>query len=65
MSMVCNSPSRATRVNSTNKTLFFYYPENTTGKESIYNQYHNYEIMFHVSTLLPYFPDDEQKVRSS
>ncbi len=34
----------------------------TTGKESVYAQIHGCEIMFHVSTLLPFYPDDEQQV---
>jgi len=34
----------------------------TTGTESIYVKHHGYEIMFHVSTLLPYFPKDPQQV---
>lgn len=33
-----------------------------TGEESIYTEFHDFEIMFHVSTLLPYHEDDAQKV---
>jgi len=35
-----------------------------TGTESYYTQYANNEIMFHVSTLLPYVQNDPQQVRS-
>jgi hypothetical protein len=35
---------------------------NTTGTESVYTCFDNYEIMFHVSTMLPYNPNDEQKL---
>ncbi|KAL6050815.1 Rap1 GTPase-activating protein 1 [Balamuthia mandrillaris] len=34
----------------------------TTGTHSVYTKYRGFEIMFHVSTLLPYFPDDPQQV---
>jgi len=35
---------------------------NTTGTHSIYAQYRNFEVMFHVSTLLPYSKSDAQKL---
>eukprot|EP01103_Thecamoeba_quadrilineata_P008333 TRINITY_DN1809_c0_g1_i2.p1 TRINITY_DN1809_c0_g1~~TRINITY_DN1809_c0_g1_i2.p1 ORF type:complete len:281 (-),score=57.38 TRINITY_DN1809_c0_g1_i2:114-956(-) len=35
---------------------------NTTGRESIFTKFHNCNIMFHVSTLLPYTEGDEQQV---
>jgi peroxiredoxin len=34
----------------------------TTGKHSIYQEYNGFEIMFHVSTLLPYSTDDPQQI---
>lgn len=34
----------------------------STGEESVFRHFRNFEIMFHVSTLLPYFPDDHQQV---
>ena len=34
----------------------------TTGLESVYTVYEGHEIMFHVSTLLPYTPDNKQQV---
>ena len=34
----------------------------STGAHSVWTTFHGYEIMFHVSTLLPYFPRDEQQV---
>jgi len=36
--------------------------KNTTGKESIYTTYNDFEIMFHVAALLPDQPHDEQRV---
>ena len=36
-----------------------------TGDESIYTEYHDKGIMFHVSTLLPYAPNDPQQVSES
>jgi len=35
---------------------------NTTGTNSIYTEHRGYEIMFHVSTMLPFQPDDLQRV---
>ena len=36
--------------------------DDITGKESIYTEFQGFEIMFHVSTLLPFHPDDPQKL---
>ena len=33
-----------------------------TGKESVYTEFEGNEIMFHVSTLLPYSNNDHQQV---
>jgi len=35
---------------------------NTTGDESLYTVYEGHEIMFHVSTLLPFSADNKQQV---
>eukprot|EP01119_Soliformovum_irregulare_P000063 TRINITY_DN10051_c0_g2_i4.p1 TRINITY_DN10051_c0_g2~~TRINITY_DN10051_c0_g2_i4.p1 ORF type:complete len:841 (+),score=234.21 TRINITY_DN10051_c0_g2_i4:46-2568(+) len=35
---------------------------NATGTHSVYTKHQNLEIMFHVSTLLPFQPDDLQRV---
>jgi len=35
---------------------------NLTGKESVFTEYKDIEIMFHVSTLLPYSDNDHQQV---
>lgn len=35
---------------------------NTTGETSVYTKVNNFQIMFHVSVLLPFFPNDEQQV---
>lgn len=35
---------------------------NLTGKESVYTEFEGNEIMFHVSTLLPYSNNDHQQV---
>mgnify|MGYP003648022391 CR=1 FL=1 len=32
----------------------------TTGEESLYKQFHGNEIMYHISTLLPFNPNDQQ-----
>jgi hypothetical protein len=34
----------------------------TTGTESVFADYLEYQIMFHVSTLIPFVPDDEQQI---
>ena len=34
----------------------------TTGTHSVYTQFKDKQIMFHVSTLLPYSPNDKQQV---
>jgi len=33
-----------------------------TGKDSVYTKFNDYEVMYHVSTMLPYFPADTQQV---
>lgn len=37
----------------------------STGTHSLYTTYQDYEIMFHVSTLLPYTPNNRQQVSVS
>ena len=44
---------------------FIFPPGDTTGKESIYTVYEGHEVMFHISTLLPYSKDNRQQVRRS
>lgn len=34
----------------------------TTGEYSIYTEYHSHEVMFHVSTMLPFTPNNKQQV---
>ena len=36
--------------------------DGTTGTESVYTVFEGHEIMFHVSTLLPFTPDNRQQV---
>lgn len=36
--------------------------DNTTGTHSVYTTFRSYEIMFHVSTLLPFQVDDPQRI---
>jgi hypothetical protein len=36
--------------------------DGSKGRESVYTNWKGFEIMFHVSTLLPYHPLDPQKV---
>ena len=44
---------------------FFLTLDDTTGTHSVYTKWRDMEVMFHVSTLLPYStsPDDKQQVR--
>lgn len=35
----------------------------STGTHSLYTTFKDYELMFHVSTLLPYTPNNKQQVR--
>lgn len=35
----------------------------STGTHSLYTTYKDFELMFHVSTLLPYMPNNRQQVR--
>lgn len=44
--------------------LFFPLPADSTGTHSLYTAYKDYELMFHVSTMLPYTPNNKQQVRS-
>lgn len=34
----------------------------STGTHSLYTTYKDYELMFHVSTMLPYTPNNRQQV---
>jgi RAP1 GTPase activating protein 1 len=34
----------------------------TTGEHSIYTVFKGYEVMFHVSTLLPFYSNDKQQL---
>ncbi|KAL6047989.1 GTPase-activating Rap/Ran-GAP domain-like protein 3 [Balamuthia mandrillaris] len=36
--------------------------KNSTGTHSVHTKFREFEIMFHVSTMLPYNPDDEQQL---
>ena len=56
------------------KSLIFFFPgwdryrggldvhNNMTGNEAIYTLFEDHQVMFHVSTLLPYTKDDKQQV---
>ena len=35
---------------------------NMTGNEAIYTLFEDHQVMFHISTLLPYTKDDKQQV---
>lgn len=39
-------------------------PADSTGTHSLYTTYQGYEVMFHVSTMLPYMPNNPQQVRA-
>lgn len=41
----------------------FFTVADSTGTHSLYTTYKDYEIMFHVSTMLPYTPNNKQQVR--
>lgn len=38
------------------------YTDDSTGTHSVYRKLQNYEIMFHVSTYIPYYSKDQQQV---
>lgn len=42
----------------------FFPAADSTGTHSLYTTYKDYELMFHVSTLLPYTPNNKQQVRT-
>ncbi len=42
---------------------FFICLDDTTGINSIYTVYQGHELMFHVSTMLPYSKENKQQVR--
>lgn len=46
-----------------NTVLLFFPAADSTGTHSLYTTYKDYEIMFHVSTLLPYTPNNKQQVK--
>lgn len=39
-----------------------YFSADSTGLYSFYSQFQNCEIMFHVSTMLPFTPNNRQQV---
>ena len=41
---------------------YFYIPADSTGTHSVYTTFSTCEIMFHVSTMLPYTPKNNQQV---
>lgn len=45
------------------KCVFIFLTADSTGTHSLYTTYQDYEIMFHVSTMLPYMPNNPQQVR--
>lgn len=40
-----------------------FFSDDTTGTHSVYTVYQGHEIMFHVSTMLPYSKENKQQVR--
>jgi hypothetical protein len=36
---------------------------NSTGRTSVYTKFGGFEVMFHVSTMLPFYPNDKQQVK--
>ena len=47
---------------SQNVHCLLHHAAGSTGAQSLYTQLMDYEIMFHVSTLLPYTPTNRQQV---
>lgn len=45
--------------------MLFSLADDTTGIFSIYTVFQGHEIMFHVSTMLPYSRENKQQVRGS
>lgn len=45
------------------KELQFLLADDSTGTESYFTTFDNFEIMFHVSTMLPLLPNDPSRVR--
>lgn len=43
-------------------TVFLCFTDNTTGINSVYTVYQGHEVMFHVSTMLPYSKENRQQV---
>ena len=43
-------------------TVYFLLVADTTGVHSVYTEFRDSEIMFHVSTLLPHTPSNKQQV---
>lgn len=39
-----------------------HFAADSTGTHSLYTMYQDYEVMFHVSTMLPYTPNNRQQV---
>lgn len=47
---------------STDPFTLFCVAADSTGTHSLYTTYKDYELMFHVSTMLPYTPNNRQQV---
>lgn len=47
---------------STDPRTLFCVAADSTGTHSLYTTYKDYELMFHVSTMLPYTPNNRQQV---
>lgn len=43
----------------------FFFTADSTGTHSLYTRYQDYEIMFHVSTMLPYTANNTQQVKTT
>lgn len=44
------------------RLIAIYPTADSTGQQSVYTTFNNCEIMFHVSTMLPYTPNNTQQV---
>lgn len=57
-----STPSASASSPLTESVLFLCFAADSTGTHSLYTTYQDYEIMFHVSTMLPYTLNNRQQV---
>lgn len=60
--LTCVHLTSAGLFTSLDSALLSCVPADSTGTHSLYTTYKDYELMFHVSTMLPYTPNNRQQV---